>query len=215
MCRCGRRCDGALGHSKISERSGLSQVWSFANLACMHVDSVSHSTAALLGRPVRASVSGRAGALTRCGSAHSPAIFTLGDMTTTHQVRVRSNHIDVTRRHTPFIAAGVAAAACAVVAISSIGSSGERAVVDLDVEPIEVELLNAIEPVSALLDGRAFAAAVEAGMSDIQSRSILLDGAAFELAVNEAVAVVANGSALLYGTGFADAVAKAVTAATG
>lgn len=159
-------------------------------------------------------MSGRAGALTGCGSAHSPVIFTIGDMTTTHHFHVRSNHVGVTRWRIPFIAAGVAAAACAAVAISSIGSSGEPAVVDLDAEPGEVDALNLVEPVSALLDGRVFAAAVHASAADIQSPSILLDSAAFELAVNEAVAFVTNGSALLHGTGFADAVAKAVTAAT-
>lgn len=136
------------------------------------------------------------------------------DMTTTHHFHVRANHVGVTRRPASFIAAGVAAAACALVAISSIGSSGEPAVVDLVVEPAEVDALNVVEPVSALLDGRAFSAAVQAVVSGILSPSILLDGAAFELAVNEAVAFVTNGSALLDGTAFADAVAKAVTAVT-
>lgn len=159
-------------------------------------------------------MSGRSDALTWCGSAHSPAIFTVGNMTTTHHVHVRSDHVGHSRWHVSFIAAGVVAAACAMVAISSIGGSGESAVVDLAVEPAEVVALNVVEPVSALLGGRAFAAAVQAGLSRLQSPSILLDGAAFELAVNDAVAFVTNGSALLYGTGFADAVAKAVAAAT-
>ena len=160
-------------------------------------------------------MSGPAGALTGCGSAHSPSIFTIRDMTTTHHVHVRSDHVGATRRPIAFIAAGVAAAAaCAIVAFTSIGSSGEPAVVDLDVEPVEVDASNLGEPASALLDGRAFAAAVQASVSGIQSASILLDGAAFGLAVNEAVAFMTNGSSLLHGTGFADAVDEAITAAT-
>ena len=135
-------------------------------------------------------------------------------MTTTHHFHVRSDHVGLTRRPFPLITAGVAAAACAIVAIGSIGSSGDTAIVDLAVEPAEDAASNVIEPVSALLDGRAFAAAVQAGIVGVSSPSILLDGAAFETAVNEAVAFVTNGSALLYGTGFADAVATAVTAAT-
>ena len=135
-------------------------------------------------------------------------------MTTTHHFHVRSDPVGITRRPVSFIAAGVATAACAVIAVSSIGSSDETAGVHLDVEPVEVNAMSVVEPVSALLDGRAFAAAVQAGVSGIQSPSILLDSAAFELAVNEAVAFVTNGSALLHGTGFVDAVAKAVTAAT-
>ena len=158
-------------------------------------------------------VSGGEIALTGCGSAHSPAIFTIGKMTTTHHFHVRSNHVGVTRWPTSFVAAGVVAAVCVVVAFGSIGSSGETAVVDLDVGPAELGPLSAIEPGSALLDGRAFSAAVQAGMSRIQSPSILLDGAAFALAVNDAVAFVSNGSALLHGTGFADAAATAVAAA--
>ena len=135
-------------------------------------------------------------------------------MTTRHD-HFRSDPVGVTRRPVVFIAAGVAAAvACAMVAFSSIGSSGEPAVVGLDVEPVEVDASNLVEPVSALLDGRAFAAAVQASVVGMRSPSILLDGAAFELAVNEAVAFMTNGSALLHGTGFADAVAAAVAAAT-
>ena len=158
-------------------------------------------------------MSGRVGALTECGIADSPAIFKIGKMTTTHHFHVRSDHVGVARRHVSFLAAGVAAAACVAVAISSIGSSDEAAVVDLAVQPVEVDASSIVEPASALLDGRAFAVAVEAGVSGIDSPSILLDGAAFELAVNEAVAFVTNGSALLHGTGFADAVAEAVAAA--
>ena len=135
-------------------------------------------------------------------------------MTTTHHFHVRSDHVGDTRRPVAFIAAGVAAAACAVVAISLSGSSGDTAVVDLAVEPAEVDALNLTGPVSALLDGRAFAAAVQAGIAGVGSPSILLDGAAFERAVNDAVTYLTNGSVLLYGTGFADAVAKVVAAAT-
>lgn len=160
-------------------------------------------------------MSARVGALTGCGSAHSPWIFTIGDMTTTPHVHVRSGHVGVTRRHVSFVAAGLAAAACAAVAISSIGSSDEAAVVDLAVQPVEADASSIVEPVNALLDGRAFAVAVEAGVSGIDSPSILLDGAAFEMAANDAVAFVTNGSALLHGTGFADAVDRAVIAATG
>lgn len=96
-----------------------------------------------------------------------------------------------------------------------VADVGRPAVVDLAVQPVEVDALNIVEPAGALLHGRAFAAAVQAGISatGIQSPSILLDGSAFELAVNDAVAFVTNGSALLYGTGFAGAVAKAVNAA--
>jgi hypothetical protein len=135
-------------------------------------------------------------------------------MTTTHPFHVRSDHGARTRRPVALVAGVAAAAACAVVAISSIGSSGEPAVVGLDAQPVEVNVSNLTEPVSALLDGRAFAAAVQAGMSRVQRSSILLDGAAFDRAVNDAVAFMTNGSALLHGTGFADAVANAITAAT-
>ena len=152
--------------------------------------------------------------LTGCGIGRSPAICTVGNMTTTHHFHVRADHVGASHRLGPFIAAGLAAASCAIVAITSIGSSGESSVVDLEAEPAVVDALSVIEPVSALLDGRAFAAAVEFSVSHIVSPSILLDGAAFDLAVNEAVAFIANGSALLDGTAFADAVAKAVTAAT-
>jgi hypothetical protein len=112
-------------------------------------------------------------------------------MTTTHPFHVRSDHGARTRRPVALVAGVAAAAACAVVAISSIGSSGEPAVVGLDAQPVEVNVSNLTEPVSALLDG-----------------------AAFDRAVNDAVAFMTNGSALLHGTGFADAVANAITAAT-
>ena len=204
----------AQGGRQIGERGGRPPVWPFAQARPASRRSAGGSASLLLQTSARVSVSRQEIALTGCGSARSPAIFTIGKMTTSHQFHVRSNHVGVVRWPVSFVAAGVVAVVCMVVASGSVGSSGETAVVDLEVGLAEVDALSAIEPVSALLDGRAFATAVEAGMSRIQPLSILLDGAAFEQAVNEAVASVTNGAALLHGIGFADAVAKAVAVAT-
>ena len=131
-------------------------------------------------------------------------------MTTIHHFHVRSAHDGVIRRPVPFIATGIAAAACAVVvALISVGGTGAIAII----EPAVDDAFAGNEQVAASLEGRAFAEAVQSSVSGIPSPSILLDGAAFALAVDEAVAFASNGSALLHGTAFADALAKKVAAA--
>lgn len=135
-------------------------------------------------------VSGPPVALTGCGTGRKPVVLTMGGMAPAPQFHVPSGHAGAVRR--PLQVAGIAAA-CALGAfvatvIATAGGPEHPASVDRVVLPPVAQLSGVDAPSSALLDGDAFASAIDAVIAALPPpRSALLDGDAFALAVAEAL----------------------------